>query len=43
MVGDVGLISLMIEAEEHRMPLEEAEEILLQAPGYSSPFMHIPF
>ena len=43
MVGDVGLISLMIEAEEHRMHVEEAVEILSQAPDYSSPFIHIPF
>jgi hypothetical protein len=43
MVGDVGLISTMIEAEERRMPLDEAEEILSQAPDYSSPFISIPF
>jgi aryl-alcohol dehydrogenase-like predicted oxidoreductase len=43
MVGDVGLISLMIEAEEHRMHVDEAVEILSQAPDYSSPFIHIPF
>lgn len=43
MVGDVDLISLMIEAEEHRMHVEEAVEILSQAPDYSSPFIHIPF
>ena len=43
MVGDVGLIPLMLEAEEHRMHVEEAVEILSQAPDYSSPFIHIPF
>ena len=43
MVGDVDLISLMIEAEKHRMHVEEAVEILSQAPDYSSPFIHIPF
>jgi aryl-alcohol dehydrogenase-like predicted oxidoreductase len=43
MVGDVGLISLMIEAEEHRIHVDEAVEILSQAPDYSSPFIHIPF
>jgi aryl-alcohol dehydrogenase-like predicted oxidoreductase len=43
MVGDVGLIGTMIEAEKHRMPLDEAEEILSQAPDYSSPFISIPF
>jgi hypothetical protein len=43
MVGDVGLIPLMLEAEERRMHVEEAVEILSQAPDYSSPFKHIPF
>ncbi len=43
MVGDVGLIGSVIEAEKRRMPLEEAEEILSQAPNYSSPFISIPF
>jgi aryl-alcohol dehydrogenase-like predicted oxidoreductase len=43
MVGDVGLIGPMIEAEKHRMPLEEAEEVLSRAPDYSSPFISIPF
>ena len=43
MVGDVGLIETMIEAERRRMPLEEAEETLAKAPDYSSPFISIPF
>ncbi len=43
MAGDVGLIGTMIEAERRRMPLEEAEEILSQAPAYSSPFVSMPF
>jgi aryl-alcohol dehydrogenase-like predicted oxidoreductase len=43
MVGDVGLIGTMIEAEKRRMPLEEAEGILSQAPAYSSPFISTPF
>jgi aryl-alcohol dehydrogenase-like predicted oxidoreductase len=43
MVGDVGLIGTIIEAEKRRMPLDEAEEILSQAPDYSSPFISIPF
>jgi aryl-alcohol dehydrogenase-like predicted oxidoreductase len=43
MVGDVGLIGTMIEAEKRRMPLERAEEILSQAPAYSSPFISMPF
>ena len=42
-VGDVGLIRTMIEAEKRRMPLERAEEILSQAPAYSSPFITMPF
>ncbi len=43
MVGDVGLIGTMIEAEKRRMPLEEAVGILSRAPAYSSPFISIPF
>jgi aryl-alcohol dehydrogenase-like predicted oxidoreductase len=43
MVGDVGLIGAMIEAERRRMPAAEAEEALSRAPDYSSPFMSIPF
>jgi aryl-alcohol dehydrogenase-like predicted oxidoreductase len=43
MVGDIGLIQAMIEAEKRRMPLEEAEEVLSRAPDYSSPFISIPF
>ena len=43
MVGDVGLMPMMIEAEKHRMPLEEAEAALSQAPDYSSPFISVPF
>jgi aryl-alcohol dehydrogenase-like predicted oxidoreductase len=43
MVGDVGLIEAIIEAEGRRMPLAEAEEVLSRAPDYSSPFISIPF
>ena len=43
MVGDVGLIGTMIEAEKRRMPLEEVEEVLTRAPDYSSPFISVPF
>jgi aryl-alcohol dehydrogenase-like predicted oxidoreductase len=43
MVGDVGLIGAMIEAERRRMPAAEAEEVLSRAPDYSSPFISIPF
>ncbi len=42
-VGDVGLLPLMIEAERERMPLDEADEILSGAAGYSSPFLSVPF
>jgi len=43
MVGDVGLIGAIIEAERRRIPLAEAEEVLSRAPHYSSPFISIPF
>ncbi len=43
MVGDVGLIEAMIEAERRRMPPEEAGRVLSRAPGYSSPFISMPF
>jgi aryl-alcohol dehydrogenase-like predicted oxidoreductase len=43
MVGDVGLIGTMIEAEKRRMPPEEAKKLLSRAPGYSSPFISVPF
>ena len=43
MVGDIGLIGAMIEAEKRRMPLEEAKAVLARAPSYSSPFISMPF
>jgi aryl-alcohol dehydrogenase-like predicted oxidoreductase len=43
MVGDVGLIQTVTEAERLRMPLADAEEVLSRAPDYSSPFISIPF
>jgi aryl-alcohol dehydrogenase-like predicted oxidoreductase len=43
MVGDVGLIHKMIEAEKRRLTLEEAGELLSRAPAYSSPFISVPF
>jgi aryl-alcohol dehydrogenase-like predicted oxidoreductase len=43
MVGDVGLVRTMIEAEERRMTLERATEVLSGAPDYSSPFISMPF
>lgn len=42
-VGDVGLVRTVIEAEERRMPVERAREVLSRAPGYSSPFISVPF
>jgi aryl-alcohol dehydrogenase-like predicted oxidoreductase len=42
-VGDVGLIEPMIEAEKRRMPPEEAKAVLSRVPNYSSPFISIPF
>jgi hypothetical protein len=42
-VGDVGLVRRVIEAEERRMPVERAREVLSRAPGYSSPFISVPF
>jgi hypothetical protein len=43
MVGDVGLVGRVIEAERRRMPLAEAEAVLSRAPDYSSPFISVPF
>ncbi len=44
MVGDVGLIPAMIEAESRpRIPHERAAEILSRAPDHSSPFISVPF
>jgi aryl-alcohol dehydrogenase-like predicted oxidoreductase len=43
LVGDVGLIEPMIQAEKRRMPPEEAERALALAPDYSSPFISVPF
>jgi aryl-alcohol dehydrogenase-like predicted oxidoreductase len=43
MVGDVGLIGPMIEAERRRMSAAEAAGTLSRAPDYSSPFISVPF
>jgi aryl-alcohol dehydrogenase-like predicted oxidoreductase len=43
MVGDVGLVGTMIEAEKRRISLERASELLSGAPDYSSPFISMPF
>ncbi|MGB3633593.1 MAG: aldo/keto reductase [Rubrobacteraceae bacterium] len=43
MVGDVGLMPAMIEAESKpRLPPEQAAEILSRAPDHSSPFISMP-
>lgn len=43
MVGDVGLVPAMIEAEaKPRISLEQASEILSNAPNHSSPFISMP-
>ncbi|CAN5739867.1 hypothetical protein BH24ACT22_BH24ACT22_02200 [soil metagenome] len=43
MVGDVGLMPAMIEAQaKPRMPLEQAAKILSRAPDHSSPFVSMP-
>ncbi|MGB3683731.1 MAG: aldo/keto reductase [Rubrobacteraceae bacterium] len=44
MVGDVGLIPAMIEAEKRpRIPVDPASETLSRAPDHSSPFISMPF
>lgn len=43
MVGDVGLVPMMLEAEKRRSSRGEAEKILAEAPDYSSPFISVPF
>ena len=43
MVGDVGLMGIMLEAERNRVPFDRARELLSREPDYSSPFISIPF
>ena len=43
MAGDVTLVPMMLEAEQHRVSREEAEEVLSRAPEHSSPFISMPF
>lgn len=43
MVGDVGLMGTMLEAERNRVQLDRAMEILSREPDYSSPFISVPF
>jgi len=40
--GDVGLLSLLVDAESNRMPAEQAEALLAADPGYASPFVAMP-
>ena len=41
--GDVRLLGLLLAAERDRMPLDEAADVLESVPGYSSPFVTMPF
>ena len=41
--GDVGLLSMLIEAERSRISPTEAEARLAGDPEYSSPFISMPF
>jgi aryl-alcohol dehydrogenase-like predicted oxidoreductase len=39
--GDVGLLGMVVEAEANRLTREDAEEVLRDAPAYSSPFLEM--
>jgi aryl-alcohol dehydrogenase-like predicted oxidoreductase len=41
--GDVRLLGMLLEAERHRIPADEAERRLADDPDYSSPFVSMPF
>lgn len=41
--GDVRLLGLLLSAERDRTPLDEAADVLAAVPGYSSPFVTMPF
>jgi aryl-alcohol dehydrogenase-like predicted oxidoreductase len=41
--GDVSLLGMLLEAERHRIPPDEAEALLAGDADYSSPFLAIPF
>jgi aryl-alcohol dehydrogenase-like predicted oxidoreductase len=41
--GDVGLLGMVVQAEANRISGEEAEEVMGDAPEYSSPFIAMPF
>jgi aryl-alcohol dehydrogenase-like predicted oxidoreductase len=39
--GDVGLLGMVVAAEANRLTREDAEEVLRDAPAYSSPFLEM--
>jgi aryl-alcohol dehydrogenase-like predicted oxidoreductase len=39
--GDVGLLGMVVRAEAERLSREDAEEVLREAPAYSSPFLEM--
>jgi aryl-alcohol dehydrogenase-like predicted oxidoreductase len=41
--GDVGLLGMLVHAEQNRIPPSEAEEQLTSDGEYSSPFLSMPF
>jgi predicted aldo/keto reductase-like oxidoreductase len=41
--GDVRLLGMIVHAEEHRIPVEEAERVLGGDEAYASPFVAMPF
>jgi aryl-alcohol dehydrogenase-like predicted oxidoreductase len=41
--GDVHLLGMLLEAERHRVAVEEAEAQLAHDPAYSSPFVSMPW
>ena len=41
--GDVGLLGMMLTAEQHRIPAAEAEQRLRSDDSYASPFLAMPF
>jgi aryl-alcohol dehydrogenase-like predicted oxidoreductase len=41
--GDVRLLGMLLEAERHRIPADEAERRLADDTDYSSPFISMPF
>ena len=41
--GDVALLGMLVHAEQHRIPVDEAEQRLAGDRDYSSPFVSMPF